>query len=73
MKLDRLLLLREDVEKAVSRCEKSGEKVVDPASGHSIGAFRERLLTVWVEYEIKPDDGCAIIYNAYTHRMKIEG
>ena len=72
MKLDRLLLLREDVEKTVSYCERSGEKAIDPVSGHTIGAFRERLLTVWVEYEIEAD-GRVAVYNAYTHRMKIEG
>ncbi|MCL2111674.1 MAG: 4Fe-4S dicluster domain-containing protein [Clostridiales bacterium] len=71
-KMDRLLLLREDVEKAVAHCEAENTKLLDPETGRFIGCYRERLLTVWVEYELGAD-GRVHIHNVYTHRMKIEG
>ena len=70
-KMDRLLLLRKDVERTVRYCEENSAKVIDTATGRFIGCCRDRLLTVWAEYSIGEDDR-AYIFNVYTHRMKIE-
>jgi Fe-S oxidoreductase len=69
-KMDRLLLLRSDIEEAIRRCEKSGKKLVDPASGRFTGFYRSRAVTVWVEYEMTAPSR-AILRNTYTHRMEI--
>jgi hypothetical protein len=69
-KMDRLLLLRADVEEAIRCCERSGKKLIDPASGRFTGFHRNRAVTVWVEYEMKAPSR-AILHNTYTHRMEI--
>ena len=73
-KMDRLLLLREDVERAITRCEEGSAKAIDTASGRCIGFHRERLLTVWVEYGQGEEGSAAAytVYNVYTHRMRME-
>ncbi|MDR3305915.1 MAG: hypothetical protein LBS85_07845 [Clostridiales Family XIII bacterium] len=71
-KMDRLLLLREDVERAVAYCEGENAKVVDPVSGYSIGYRQGGAATVWVVYSVT-DRAQAVLYNVYSHRMKIEG
>jgi ferredoxin len=70
-KMDRLLLLREDVAKTIIHCEGKNAKAVDTKNGRSFGYHRERLVTVWAEYEIS-DEGRAYVHNVYSHRMEIE-
>ncbi|MDR0875555.1 MAG: NAD(P)-binding protein [Clostridiales Family XIII bacterium] len=85
-KMDRLLLLREDVYAAIAYCEETGEKLLDTDNGHFIGCRAGRVTTVWVEYEVaeghesgfsgtaEETAGFAFtLHNVYTHRMRIEG
>jgi len=70
-KMDRLLLLRDDVARVIDYCEKENSKTIDKTTGRSIGYYRYRLVTVWAEYEIA-EDGSAAVYNVYSHRMQID-
>ncbi|MCL2493758.1 MAG: (Fe-S)-binding protein, partial [Clostridiales bacterium] len=70
-KMDRLLLLREDIAAAVMHCEQEQAYITDP-DGLRTGSFRARVLTVWVTYEVSPDR-TFILHNVYTHRMQIDG
>jgi hypothetical protein len=78
-KMDRLLLLREDVYEAICYCEESGRKLTDPDTGQLIGSHAGRVTTVWVEYSIAEDSeaaakkagATATLHNVYTHRMRI--
>ncbi|NLN84355.1 MAG: NAD(P)-binding protein [Firmicutes bacterium] len=67
-KLDKEMILPEDLEEVITQAENSGAKVV-----HSDGAFSAYLIigqmTYWVKYRIK-DDGF-LLENAYCHRMSI--
>ena len=70
-KMNRLLLLREDVETVIEHCERKGTRVVNQANGHFIGCHCGRVITVWVEYVPEPDTGRVTIHNVYSHRVKI--
>jgi Fe-S oxidoreductase len=69
-KLNRELLLEEDVLVVIEACEASGRKVIDAATGHSFGYLEIGHLTYWVEYQQLQED--FEVFNAYSHRMKIE-
>jgi Fe-S oxidoreductase len=68
-KMNDLLLLNENAEAVVADCETNNAKAVDPDNGHFIGYGSSRNLTVWVEYETRPDSG-AVLHNIYSHRMR---
>jgi Fe-S oxidoreductase len=68
-KMNGLLLLNENAEAVVAGCETNNAKAVDPENGHFIGYGSSRNLTVWVEYETRPDSG-AVLHNIYSHRMR---
>jgi Fe-S oxidoreductase len=70
-KMNRLLLLREDVGATIEHCERKGTRAFNPANGHFTGCRRGRVITVWVEYVPDPAAGRATVYNVYSHRMKI--
>ncbi len=73
-KMDRLLILEDDVRAAIAHCEASGEKLLDPATGWFTGHARRGIITYWVTYE-KTDDAFAKgfrLRNIYSHRLAIE-
>jgi len=70
-KLDRLLILEDDIRETISHAEKTGSVVLDPATGRRIGHRRIGVVTYWVEY--KAEKGRYTVNNAYSHRMVIEG
>jgi len=70
-KMNRLLLLREDVSAAIERCEREKAKVLNPVNGHFMGCYRGRVITVWVEYSPDAAAGRVIVHNVYSHRVKI--
>ena len=70
-KMGKLLLLREDVEKTITRCEETGMIIKSSEKERYLAHHRERLVTVWVEYE-RTDEGNYTVLNVYSHRMKIE-
>ena len=63
-------ILEEEVAQVVDHCERTGKKVIDPATGRFTGHKTLGLMTCWVEYATEGD--VAIIYNVYSHRMTIE-
>ena len=70
-KMNRLLLLREDVSAAIERCEREKARVFNPANGHFMGCNRGRVITVWVEYSSCSDPVRVTVHNVYSHRVKI--
>jgi len=70
-KLDRLLLLEDDIRETIDYCEKNGAALLDPETGRYFGHLRVGVVTCWVEY--RKEGGAYIVSNAYSHRMRIEG
>jgi len=70
-KLDKAMILETDLEAVVAACEASGNKVLDPDTGHFSGHLRLGQMTYWVEYS-PGEQGEFILHNAYSHRMSIE-
>jgi hypothetical protein len=68
-KMNGLLLLDEDAEAAVRRCETDGAKVYIPSSVRFAGYAESPNLTVWVEYEVCPGSE-TVLHNIYSHRMR---
>lgn len=69
-KISRARLIEEDLLSVIEACEASGRIVQAPESGHRFGYLEVGHLTHWVEY--LPTDGGYELFNAYSHRMKIE-
>jgi len=69
-KLDREKILEDDVIDVISHCESGERYVLDPVTGHRFGYHMIGHMTCWAEYT-KEGDGYRL-FNAYTHRMKIE-
>jgi Fe-S oxidoreductase len=70
-KMDKLLILEEDVKETLKHCENSNQKVLDQVSGQYSGHLQIGIITYWVTYS-KSDDGY-ILHNVYSHRMSING
>ena len=70
-KMNRLLLLREDVSAVIEHCEREGTRAFNPSNGHFMGCRCGRVITVWVEYAAEPGTGRATVYNVYSHRVRI--
>jgi Fe-S oxidoreductase len=64
-------ILVEDIVQVVSRAETGGQKFLDRQTGRFLAFFRPRNVTFWVDYAM--EDGKAVIYNAYSHRMMVYG
>ncbi|MCL1895488.1 MAG: heterodisulfide reductase-related iron-sulfur binding cluster [Clostridiales bacterium] len=70
-KLDRLLILEDDIRETIRHCEETGAVILNPETGLHIGHRRLGVVTLWVEYRI--EGGAFVVSNAYCHRMRIEG
>ena len=70
-KLDDEHLLETEIAAVIDHCERSGRKILDPATGHFHGHLLIGCLTFWAEY--RPAAGGFELVNAYAHRMRIEG
>ena len=68
-KMDRLYLLREDMEAAVAYCERTGNSLLDAKTNVHVGHMMVGNMTVWVEYLVAEDH--RVLVNTYAHRMKI--
>jgi hypothetical protein len=71
-RLDDRLILEDDVRRVIDYAERTGRKLVAPASGRLLAYYRPAVVTYWVEY-IPPEEpgGAYVVYNAYSHRMQI--
>lgn len=70
-KLNKELILENDIYNVIENCEQSGRKVYDPEAGTFSGHLQIGKMTYWVEYRVKQEYAFELI-NAYCHRMKIE-
>lgn len=69
-KLDKHLILEDDIRRTITYCEKNGTQILDTETGRFIGHCRLGNITYWVEYLI--DNGRFMVWNVYSHRMRIE-
>lgn len=70
-KMDRELILLDDVRKVIHYAEKTGNRLIDTNRGLFIAYLQKGIITYWVEY-IQKADSFEVI-NAYSHRLQIEG
>ena len=70
-KLSRERIRMEDAAAVIAAAEASGRVTLDRASGHCFAHGKVGHATVWTEYE-ESAEGYRL-YNAYIHRMSIEG
>lgn len=69
-KMNRLLILEDEVAEVIARCEAEGTKLFSPASGRFTGYRQLGPITYWVEYTPEGDE--FLVHNVYSHRMTIE-
>jgi hypothetical protein len=70
-KMDRQLILTDDIAATVEFCESERSGVLDEETGVISGHRKIGAGTYWVQYKIE-DDVCRLV-NVYSHRMTIEG
>lgn len=68
-KMEKRLILKENIIEVIKYAEKNDNKFVDPKTGHFLAYKKIANVTFWVEYE-KEDDSY-IVNKAYSHRMTI--
>ena len=54
-KLNKELMLENDIYDVIKNCEQSGTKVYDPEAGTFSGHMQIGKMTYWVEYRIKQE------------------
>ena len=70
-KMSDALILEEDIRGVIAHCESTGQKLLDPGTGRSVGHLKQGIITYWAVYS--PDEeGGYTLTDAYCHRMKIE-
>ncbi len=69
--LESRLILNEDIQKVIGAAESGGNKFVNQDTQHTLAFYRPTHVTYWVEYSKAENE--YIVYNAYSHRMEIEG
>ncbi|HML24685.1 MAG TPA: FAD-dependent oxidoreductase [Aggregatilinea sp.] len=65
---DRLILI-EDVQQVIAQAERTGSRLVNPATGHILAHYRPGAVTYWVEYALEGE--AFVVFNAYSHRMDV--
>jgi len=63
-------ILREDLQKTIHHAETTGEKFINPSTGHSLASLRPDRVTYWVEYS--PVGEGYQVHRAYSHRMEMK-
>jgi Fe-S oxidoreductase len=69
-KMQRDYILREDIERVIEHCERTGRKLIDAQTGRCIGHLAIGHMTFWVEYA--QDEGGFMLFDCYAHRMRIQ-
>jgi hypothetical protein len=67
--LEKRLILVEELRQVIEAAEKSGARLVNKTSGHSLASQKLGSVTYWVEYTAQ--EGGYLIHNAYSHRMEL--
>jgi glutamate synthase (NADPH) small chain len=68
-RLDERLILVEDIQRVIEYAERTGSRLLNPATGRLLAYYRPTAVTYWVEYS--PQGGAFAVHNAYSHRMEI--
>ncbi len=68
-RLERRMILLDDVRKAIEHAESTGEKLEDVDAGRFLACHRPAAVTYWVEYS--PVPGGFAVHDAYSHRMQV--
>ena len=68
-RLEKRLILVEDVQRVIEYAERTGRKLLNPATGRLLAHYKPTAVTYWVEYAAQGD--AFAVYNAYSHRMEI--
>jgi Fe-S oxidoreductase len=72
-RVDERLILEEDIRQVIAYAERTGNRFLNPDTGHYLAYHKPANVTYWVEYTPADDDGqdgyC--VHNAYSHRMEI--
>jgi Fe-S oxidoreductase len=68
-RLEKRMILVEDVRRVVEHAEATGQRLEDPATGRLLAAHRPVAVTYWVEYS-RTEAG-VVVHNAYSHRMQV--
>jgi glutamate synthase (NADPH/NADH) small chain len=68
-RVDERLILEEDIRQVIAYAERTGNRFLNPATGHYLAYYKPANVTYWVEYT--PTDAGYCIHNAYSHRMEI--
>jgi Fe-S oxidoreductase len=69
-KMQRDLILREDVQRTIYTCKANGEQFQDAESGHLFAHLQIGYVTHWVEYNRSGEE--YLIHNVYSHRMVVK-
>ncbi len=64
------LISEQDAAAVIVECEKTGQYLLEPATGRRIGHLQRGYRTCWVEY-LPAQAGAFAVLNAYSHRMAI--
>ncbi len=68
-RVDERLILEEDMRQVIAYAEQTGNRFVNPDSGHYLAYHKPANVTYWVEYT--PEGEGYRIHTAYSHRMEI--
>lgn len=63
-------ILHDDLQRVILHAEATGEKFINPSSGHSLAFLRPARVTYWVEYSGTAEG--YHIHSAYSHRMEMK-
>jgi len=66
---ERRQILLDDIRTVIEHAERTGEKFVDGATGHTIASHRPISVTYWVEYE--PAGSGFTVHRVWSHRMEV--
>lgn len=69
-KLEERMILYKDIVDTIKHAEETQEKFFNKLNNHNLAYYRIKNVTFWVEYTI--EEGKFLVYNVYSHRMKIE-
>jgi hypothetical protein len=68
-RLEKRMILVDDVRKVVAHAEATGEKILHPQTARFIACYRPAAVTYWVEYSVQQTE--IVVHNAYSHRMQV--
>ncbi|MBN2001954.1 MAG: 4Fe-4S dicluster domain-containing protein [Anaerolineae bacterium] len=68
-RVDARLILEEDIRQVIAYAERTGNRFLNPTTGHFLAYYKPANVTYWVEYT--PGETGFTVHNAYSHRMEI--